>query len=272
MISPLEPGQGITIGGTITGRTEVAESTDPPLPVRRPDHRMALALAALPLGLIGAGAIYLWARRAGRNEVFAGGAADAAYGSLPQPRNDAPPVEVRMVADSKMGELATIEFVPPKGLEPWQGAVLLNERIDRASVSAWVSGLVAKEALTLTDEGGDLVVRRGPHHDQLDAGTKTLVSQMLDDGDELTLGKYNANFSKAWNQIVTLEREEIAASGWWKRHPPGSSGGGAGVSAWLIVTVIALLFFGARARSEAPLRRWFSPCSCRPLSASSSTR
>lgn len=31
--------------------------------------------------------------------------------------------------------------------------------------------------------------------------------------------------------------------GWWKRHPPGSSGGGAGVSAWLIVTVIALLFF-----------------------------
>ena len=41
-----------------------------------------------------------------------------------------PWADVRMVPDSKMDELATIEFVPPKGIEPWQGSVLLSERFD----------------------------------------------------------------------------------------------------------------------------------------------
>jgi uncharacterized membrane protein YgcG len=245
VISPLDPGQGITIGGTITGRTDPAESIDPPIPPRRPDNRLALALATIPLGVIAAGAVYIAARRAGRNEVFAGGAADAAYGSLGQPTSDAPPLNVRLVADSKMDELATIEFVPPKGLEPWQGAVLLDERIDRTTVAAWVSGLVAKQALTLTEEDDDLVLRRGPGHDQLDADTKTLVSQMLDYGDELKLGTYNANFGKAWSQIFTVERDAIASSGWWKRLPPGNAKGGAGLSVWVIIAIVALVFFGA---------------------------
>jgi uncharacterized membrane protein YgcG len=245
VISPLDPGKGITIGGIVTGRRDVAASVDPPIPPRRPDNRLALALATIPLGLIAAGAVYLAARRAGRNEVFAGGAADAAYGLLGQPASDASPSSVRLVADSKMAELATIEFVPPKGVEPWQGAVLLAERIDRTTVAAWVSGLVAKEALTLNEEGGDLVVRRGPRHDQLDADTTTLVSQMLDYGDELKLGTYNANFGKAWNQIFTVEREAIASSGWWKRLPPGNAKGGAGASAWVIIAIVALVFFGA---------------------------
>src|SRR4051812_2761941 len=89
--SPLEAGKGITIGGTITGDLPIAKSAAPPLPERRPDQRMQLALATIPLGLIGAAAAFFAARRAGRNEVFAGGAADAAYGSLPSPAGDAPP-------------------------------------------------------------------------------------------------------------------------------------------------------------------------------------
>lgn len=246
VISPLEPGQGITIGGGVTGRTAVTEPADPPIPARRSDNRLALALATLPLGLIGAGAVFVAARRAGRNEVFAGGAADAAYGSLPTPTRELPiPADVRMVADSQMDELATIEFVPPKGVEPWQGAVLLNERIDRTTVAAWVSGLVAKEALTLDEEGDDLVMRRGPRHDELDAETKALVGQLLDNQDELILGTYNANFGKAWNQIFVVERQAIAASGWWKRLPPGNASGGSGASAWLVVAIIAVFFFGA---------------------------
>ncbi len=246
VISPLEPGQGINIGGTIAGRTQITEAADPPIPNRRSDDRIALALTTIPLGLIGAGAVYAAARRAGRNQVFAGGAADAAYGSLPMPTGEAsPPVELRMVADSEMDELATIEFVPPKGIEPWQGAVLLNETIDRGTIAAWVSGLVAKDAITLTDEDGHLVVRRGPHHDQLDGDTKNLISQMLDYNDELTLGTYNPNFGKAWEQVRALEVEGIAASGWWKRLPPGSGRGGAGASTWLISVIVAFLFFGA---------------------------
>ena len=244
VISPLKAGEGITVGGTITGRRTVPDLVDPPLPERRPDHRLALALATLPLGLVAVVAVYLYSRRAGRNEVFAGGAADAAFGSLAQPANDtAPAPAVRLVPDSRMDELATIEFVPPKGVEPWQGAVLLNERIDRSTVSAWISGLVAHDALTLTKDDGDLVIGRGAKTDQLAADTRTLVDRLLDHKDELTLGTYNPSFGKAWNDILTLEKDTIAESGWWKRVTPGTSSGGS-ASAWMVLVIVGMIFFG----------------------------
>jgi uncharacterized membrane protein YgcG len=244
VISPLKPGQGITIRGTITGRLAVAKLTDPPAPTRRPDHRWLLALATLAIGAVVAGITYVSTRRSGRNEVFAGGAADAAYGTLPQPsQGGAPPMAVRMVADSKMDELATIEFVPPKGIDPWQGSVLLNEKIDRGTIAAWISGLVAKDAITLTKDGDDVVLARGPRIGQLDSKTQTLVNQMLDYKEELALGSYNANFGKAWAEIQTLERDSIAASGWWKRLPPGT-GSGCSASTWLVTVFILFAFFG----------------------------
>ena len=244
VVSPLKPGEGITISGTITGRLPVQAPADPPIPSRRPDHRALLALVTLVLGSIAAALVYILTRRAGRNEVFAGGAADAAYGSLPSPAQGALPLAVRMVPDDKMDELATIEFVPPKGIEPWQGAVLLNERIDRGTVAAWVSGLVAKDSITLTKGGDDIVLGRGAKFDQLDSDSKNLVSQMLDFGDEITLGTYNPNFGQAWEQIRSLERDGIAASGWWKRLPPGGGRGG-DASTWMVLVIIAFVFFGA---------------------------
>jgi hypothetical protein len=244
-VSPLKAGQGITIGGTITGSDPVVEPADPPLPKRRSDGRLLLALVMIPLGLIAVGVVFVSARRRGRNEVFAGGAADAAYGSLPLPTGDAPPrADVRMVPDSKMAELATIEFVPPKGIEPWQGAVLLSERFDRTTVAAWVSGLVAKDAITLTEDDG-LTLHRGPKYDQLDADTKALVDQMLDHKDKLRLGTYNANFGKAWSRVWTLERDGIAKSGWWKRLPPGSARQGGSATKFIGFVVVAFFIFGA---------------------------
>ena len=245
VISPLQAGQGITIGGTITERIPVVEPVDPPLPERRSDDRMVLALTTIPLGLISAGVIYWSSRRRGRNEVFAGGAADAAYGSLALPVNDRALPPVRMVADDQMDELATIEFVPPKGLEPWQGAVLLNEKLDRSTVAAWVSGLVAKDAITLTKEDDDLIIHRGPHYDRLDEGTKALVDQMLDYNDELKLGTYNENFGKAWSQVGTIERDGIAKSGWWKRLPPGSASKGGSAMAYVVLVIVLFFVFGA---------------------------
>ncbi len=245
VISPLKPGEGITIGGTITGRIPVAETVDPPLPKRRADNRLALALATIPLGLLGAGIAYASARRSGRNEVFAGGAADAAYGSLPSPTGDAaPPAPVRLVPDSKMAELATIEFVPPKGIEPWQGAVLLTERFDRTTIAAWVSGLVAKEAITLTEDDG-ITIHRGPKFGQLDPETAKLVNQMLDYKEELKLGTYNSNFGQAWNEVASIERDSIAESGWWKRLPPGSTTKGGSATAYIGLVVVAFVIFGA---------------------------
>jgi Predicted membrane protein (DUF2207) len=245
VISPLKPGDGITIGGIIAGRVPAADLTDPPIPKRRPDNRLKLALAAIPLGLLGAGIAFFTARRAGRNEVFAGGAADAAYGSLPQPTGNTPlRADVRLVPDSKMAELATIEFVPPKGIEPWQGAVLLSEKFDRTTVAAWMSGLVAKEAITLTEDDG-ITIHRGPKFGQLDPETGALVNQMLDYKEELKLGTYNSNFGQAWSQVATLERDGIAKSGWWKRLPPGSASSGGSATSYIGLVVVLFFIFGA---------------------------
>ena len=245
VISPLKPGEGLTIGGTITGRQRIEAPADPALPKRRADRRMAVALATIPLGLVTIGAVYASARRKGRNEVFAGGAADAAYGSLPLPTGDAPRADVRMVADDKMDELATIEFVPPKGIEPWQGAVLLNERVDRSTVGSWISGLVAKDVITLTKQDTGLVIGRGPHIDRVDGKTRKLVDQLLDHQDELALGTYNASFGKAWDEIWAQERESIADSGWWKRLPPGSMSKGGSAGSYLVLVIVLFVFFGA---------------------------
>ena len=51
--------------------------------------------------------------------------------------------------------MATIEFVPPRGLDPWQGMALLRELVDDQTVLAWFSDMVAQEALVVTGSGTD---------------------------------------------------------------------------------------------------------------------
>ena len=240
VIEPLKPGQGITIGGRITAIHAAAPINDPSIPSRRPDRRLLMALISLLLGTAAVVIVYFTTKRAGRNEVFAGGAAEAAYGSLPDPTRGNGERPVRLVADTDMDELATIEFVPPKGIEPWQGAVLLKERIDRDTVAAWISGLTAHDAIALDKDDKTLTLRRGEKFNAVDAPTQSLIDGLLDHGDEMTLGKYNPSFKKAWNDIQSMEKEQIAGSGWWKRLSPGGGGGAAVV----IVVFFVMFAFG----------------------------
>lgn len=164
VIEPLGENDGLSIGGAVSGATASVPVEPPPIPERRESRSNGL-LAAGVAALGGAGAIpiYRWARRRGSNEVFAGGAAEAAYGAMPPPRADGtlePPPPVTLVPDDEMADLATIEFVPPKGIEPWEASVLLTERIGADTVEAWISGLVAKEAIEIAEHDDDLSTLR----------------------------------------------------------------------------------------------------------------
>ena len=188
----------------------------------------------VPLGLASGGAVYLWSRRRGRNEVFAGGAADAAYGpasvSPCRPGHRChrrrPPAErstdqVRLVADDELADLATIEFVPPKGVDPWQGAVLLRERIDDETVGAWFSGLAARDVLAIERDGDDTaVLRRGAQLERARPEESAVLSDLFTDGEEISLGRYDKDFAKAWNRVRADQERSIAASGFWKRDAP----------------------------------------------------
>ncbi len=244
VFTPLAAGDGVTIGGRIVAYTEPVIPDLPALPASAPDRRVVLALVMIPLGLLGAGVVFLIARRRGRNEVFSGGAVEAAYGALPPPSagGTAPSVSTTLVPDSKMAEMTTIEFVPPKGLDPWQGAVLLEERIDDGTVAAWFSALAAAGAITLRDDDGDLVIGSGPRRGELDPSNGAMVDQFMGSRSEIKLGSYDPQFAAAWNAVRVQQGSVIAASGWWRRGAPGSSQASAGFLFRMLILAFVFVF------------------------------
>ena len=113
----------------------------------------------LPVGAAGAGGVYAWARRRGRNEVYAGGAADAAYGpahrcrrpARRRPRSASSPTRTWA---SWRRRSSSRRRASSRGRAP----VLLRERIDDDTVSAWFSGQAARDVITITKDGDDHVV------------------------------------------------------------------------------------------------------------------
>jgi uncharacterized membrane protein YgcG len=253
VFEPLDDGDGVNVRGVITEFTTPTEPPLPDLPERAPDRRAQLALAMIPIGLVGPLAVYVIARRRGRNEVYAGGAADAAYGRLPGPgmAGTAAPVATRLVSDAQMERLTTIEFVPPKGVDPWQGQVLLKERITDDTVTAWLSALAAGDAITLRDDNGTLVMGSGQRRDQLDPATAALVDRFMSGQTELRLGKYDPSFASAWSDVKRQQRAAIAASGWWKRRPPGGGAGSpaSGILTLLVLGAVVLFYLGGTVAS-----------------------
>ena len=59
---------------------------------------------------------------------------------------------VRLVPDDRMDELATTEFVPPTGVDPWLGNVLLTERFSNDAIGAWFAGHAADEVLAVSED------------------------------------------------------------------------------------------------------------------------
>ncbi|MEO6122840.1 MAG: hypothetical protein ABIR32_03960 [Ilumatobacteraceae bacterium] len=245
VFEPLHAGDGVTIAGNIVGFTNPADSGLPPLPPRTPDHRLLLALLMWPIGIAGAIAVFTIAKLRGRNDVFAGGAVEAAYGRMPAPGGPgiAPVLSVTRVSDARLADLATIEFVPPKGLDPWHGNVLLNERISSDTVSAWFSALAASEAITLRDDDGKLVIGSGPRRDELDPTNDAIVDKFLSGRAELKLGTYDSRFASAWSMVMRQQAETIKATGWWKRRPPrAGSSDGLGNAKTIILFVFVFVF------------------------------
>lgn len=240
VVAPLSAGDGITISGTITDRFPPAGVPEPAIPARRETpNRVPLAALMLPLGAASAGGVVALARRRGRNEVYAGGAADAAYGETTLPPPGGPPLPTRLVPDSRMDEMVTTEFVPPKGLQPWQGNVLVRETIDNDTVSAWFSGLAARDVLTIAKEGKSVTLRRGPAFDQVDATENAVLHRLFDGRGSIQLNQYEERFATAWRDARASMVGPISTSGWWKRRAP------AGVSKIGGADGLRFLFIGA---------------------------
>ncbi len=235
VFEPLEPGDGITIGGTVIAFTDPVDVEVPPLPARHDDPRWLLAGLIVVLGAGAAGAVLVWARRKGRNEVFSGGAADAAFGAP----------GTTLVPDDKMDELATTEFVPPTGIRPWQGSVVLRESFDNDTISAWFSGLAAADVLAMGPADDTLRLAPGPAWEAATHDDAAILTTMFAGRSEVTLGSYDASFASAWKKVGTRQQEILDGAGWWTGRAPQLNEGG-GVVVFVVLGLwLALLGAGS---------------------------
>ncbi len=230
----LGPRQGITVSGEVTEWQSNSGIAAPPLPERRADTTGFTAMWTMALGVLAAGATYLWSVRRGANEVVGVGAAAAAHGVA-----GPGPVTTRRVTDAELAEMTTIEFAPPRGITPWQGAVVFTEELDQSSVTAWFSGAIADDLVAIEDHQGKPRLSRGPKAAEADPVTAKVLDKLFANREVVDLDRYDAKFASAWSDVEKLQDEWVANSGWWSigapKHGRGMPGGCA--------TFFALVFF-----------------------------
>lgn len=259
VVEPLRAGQGLTISGDIERTFSAEEPALPAVADQRADRRLLLAGLMIPIGLAAAAGVYLTNRRLGRNEVYPGGPADAAFSSTPGSWGaPAPARPTTLVADDRLGDLATTEFVPPRGIEPWEAAVIVRERVDDDTVSAWFSGLAGREVIVLERTDDDVVImRRGPRWNRVDDGTAGILESAFAGRDSITLGEYDEDFATAWRSVFDEQHRRVRESGWWSRLPSTVTGSGA--LRWVVIAVVFWVFIGAGSFLTAFLGVFRSP-------------
>lgn len=262
-------GTGITIdadlGATLPALPAVAR---PAGAVTDPGAGLALPTAlAVLAALAGAAATSRMIRRAGRERVVVGGAADAAFGSQG-------PTQERLVDHAELPSLATIEVAPPPELTPSQGGVVLQEAVTDDHKVAWLIEAAIDGYVNLQErDGKPVLVRTGDGH----GPTAARLAPVFEGRSELTLGSYDPAFAEVWSDVGADLASWKRTSGLW--DPAGDRrrlvarilGGlavvpaaalvvlGAGLAnrwgpAWLVVAAPGGLLWGSA--SAALLRSW----------------
>jgi uncharacterized membrane protein YgcG len=245
VFEPLLRGEGITVSASIASLTTpvLPDVPEPPEPISLGPSPLGLVM--IPLGLFGAGLVFLVGRRAGSNAVAGGGAVDAAFGELPVPgeRTRRLDVGTYRVPDSRLAELATIEFAPPRGLEPWQAAIVLGEQVDDDTVAAWFSEMIADRAIVASqDDGGTVRLVRGQDTSRLSAVDLGHIERLFAERDVIELGTYDSDFTATWNAIKSEQQSFAAGAGWWSRGGPS---GRLTAPVKLVLVTVALLVIAA---------------------------
>jgi hypothetical protein len=248
-IAPLEPGQGITIQGRVTAITDpIAVNPGPPLPERVPDDTVVVT-ALMLIGGLGAG----WAMRRrsirhGSNLIGGdGSAAGAAFSDGSGP--------TRSVTDRELAAMATIEFVPPRDIAPWEGTVILEEALTENSTEAWFTTLQGLGVINLTEVTEPikgLQIAPGPQFTTLDPTQAALLDSLLPGGSSRVLTGYDAEFATVWKQVATWQTEQITARHWWQR-PIGRSSARSiriGAAVLAVVAVLATMIVGISIRAS----------------------
>ena len=197
-VSGLGANEGVTVWATL-GATLADVPTLPDLPSGPADDPGTAYwvpfLFAAGAGLLGAGVISRVIRRLGREQVWEGGAADAAFGP---PSGEIAGVE--LVDHAKLAQMATIEFESPRGLSAAAGGIIHDESVDSDHQIAWLIECAIREEVELEEgEGKRMTLRRGaaePH-----PAVAHHLEALFGGRDSIELGTYSKRFANAWEAV-----------------------------------------------------------------------
>ncbi len=182
-VERLDAGQGVTISATAAGAVARPSLALPP--TGAVDDPGAGVVPILSVGvlspLMAASTVSVLVRRAGRERVTIGGAADAAWA-------DTTGEDYVLVDQERLAELATIEFAPPPELSPAQGGVVLTEGVGNEHKVAWLLEAAIQGYVDLEHDDGMVTLKRG---DRRDGETAYELDLAFGGRDWLWLGSYD---------------------------------------------------------------------------------
>jgi hypothetical protein len=268
----ISSGHGVTIDATLGARLDRPPTLEAPTgPAEDPGVGLATpAGVAAVAALVAAAPVSRLVRRAGRERVAVGGAADAAWAAGPIGSPDGE----RLVDHEELASLATTDVAPPEGLTPSHGGVILAEAVADDHKVAWLIEAAIDGEVDLVEHGRTTVLRR-TGTGQTPAGA--LLAPAFADRSEITLGSYDAAFASAWSAVGADLAEWKRTCGLW--DPAGhrrqvvarvlgavgvvvglvaAAGGGAAAnrwgSAWLALLAAGAAIAGAA--TAALVRSW----------------
>ena len=199
VVDRLDSFEGVTVSA------EPGSPVSPPTPPTAPTGSVtdpgvgfvAIFLWSTVVALVIAAVVSRMIRRRGHEEVWVGGAADAAFGP-----NWGGAHETRFVDHEELAELASTEFVPPDDIAAWQGGVIHVEKSTAHHRVAWlleraIDGAVRiegtdKKDLTLHLVGGS------PNDPR---PVDPLLSGLFGNDRTIDLSEYDSQFSSGWNRV-----------------------------------------------------------------------
>ncbi|MCB0956182.1 MAG: DUF2207 domain-containing protein, partial [Ilumatobacter sp.] len=127
-----------------------------------------------------------------------------------------------LMSDSAMEDFVTTEFVPPPSMTPWEGAMLLRERVDNQTVEAWYATQIAKEALVL-QPGSPATLAAGPKLQMLGGEDRARLNALVSGSTPtITLDKYQPRLASLTAKVRKAQIAKAKKSNWWEKFPPGS--------------------------------------------------
>lgn len=208
LVESLSAGEGLTLSGVLGDAAIVdanpvppgGPATDPGSGIIRP------ALLAALVAFAGALLATVAVRRAGRERVWSGGAADAAFGETTDGMTS------ERLDEKDLAELATIEFEPPRDMSAVEGGLLLEERVRDQHMSAWLLESAIRDEIQI--EGDDEpVLRRGtsPPHPSV----HPILDAMFDGRSTIELESYDSDFATGWKRLNVDLGDWLNGSAHW---------------------------------------------------------